>query len=82
MPDGFELCTRVVRPGGHVADVGVHGRPVTLHLEDPWIRDVTITTGLVDTSSTPAPLKTAVAETGAFKVVLGGEQREPAVPAA
>ncbi len=78
VPDGFELCTRVVRPGGHVADVGVHGRPVTPHL---WIRDVTITTGLVDTSSTPAPLKTA-AETGAFKVVLGGEQREPAVPAA
>lgn len=53
VPDTFELCTRLVRPGGHVANVGVHGRPATLHLETLWIRDVTITTGLVDTSSTP-----------------------------
>ncbi len=48
----FELCTRVVRPGGHVANIGVHGAPAALHLEDLWIRDVTITTGLVDTSTT------------------------------
>ena len=40
-----------------VANVGVHGEPATLHLEDLWIRDVTITTGLVDTSSTPTLLK-------------------------
>ncbi|MDH6115507.1 alcohol dehydrogenase [Kitasatospora sp. MAP12-15] len=53
VPETFELCTRVVRPGGRVANVGVHGKPATLHLEDLWIRDVTITTGLVDTSSTP-----------------------------
>jgi len=53
VPESFELCTRLVRPGGHVANIGVHGRPATLHLEDLWIRDVTITTGLVDTSSTP-----------------------------
>jgi len=53
VPDTFELCARLVRPGGHVANVGVHGRPATLHLETLWIRDVTITTGLVDTSSTP-----------------------------
>ncbi|QKW23539.1 zinc-dependent alcohol dehydrogenase family protein [Kitasatospora sp. NA04385] len=53
VPDTFELCTRVVRPGGRVANVGVHGRPAVLHLEDLWIKDVTITTGLVDTSSTP-----------------------------
>jgi alcohol dehydrogenase len=42
-----------VRPGGHVANVGVHGHSATLHLETLWIRDVTITTGLVDTSTTP-----------------------------
>jgi alcohol dehydrogenase len=42
-----------VRPGGVVATVGVHGRPATLHLEDLWIKSVTITTGLVDTYSTP-----------------------------
>ncbi|WP_066945562.1 alcohol dehydrogenase catalytic domain-containing protein [Streptomyces lushanensis] len=53
LPETFELCTRVVRPGGHVANVGVHGKPAVLHLEDLWIRDVTITTGLVDTFSTP-----------------------------
>ncbi|MGA8114011.1 MAG: alcohol dehydrogenase catalytic domain-containing protein [Actinocatenispora sp.] len=52
-PEAFELCTRLVRPGGRVANVGVHGAPATLHLEELWIRDVTITTGLVDTSSTP-----------------------------
>ncbi|WP_329478788.1 zinc-dependent alcohol dehydrogenase family protein [Kribbella sp. NBC_01510] len=53
IPDTFELCTRVVRAGGTVANVGVHGAPATLHLEDLWIKNVTITTGLVDTSSTP-----------------------------
>ena len=52
-PDSFELCTRVVRPGGRVANVGVHGKSVTLHLEDLWIRNLTITTGLVDTATTP-----------------------------
>ncbi|MEU1423970.1 zinc-dependent alcohol dehydrogenase family protein [Kitasatospora sp. NPDC005751] len=53
VPESFELCTRVVRPGGRVANVGVHGNPAVLHLEELWIRDVTITTGLVDTHSTP-----------------------------
>lgn len=57
MPETFELCTDVVRPGGHVANVGVHGHPATLHLERLWIRDVTITTGLVDTNTTPRLLK-------------------------
>ena len=42
-----------MRPGGHVANVGVHGRAATFHLEKQWIRDITITTGLVDTFSTP-----------------------------
>jgi alcohol dehydrogenase len=57
VPTTFEMCTRLVRPGGHVANVGVHGKPATLHLEDLWIRDITITTGLVDTWSTPTLLK-------------------------
>ncbi|MEU8146912.1 zinc-dependent alcohol dehydrogenase family protein [Nonomuraea sp. NPDC048901] len=56
LPETFELCTRLVRPGGHVANVGVHGTPATLHLEDLWIRNLTITTGLVDTYSTPTLL--------------------------
>ncbi|MGI8949501.1 MAG: zinc-binding dehydrogenase, partial [Ornithinimicrobium sp.] len=57
MPSTFELCVELVRPGGRVANVGVHGAPATLHLEDQWIRDITITTGLVDTSSTPTLLR-------------------------
>jgi alcohol dehydrogenase len=59
LPESFELCTRMVRPGGHVANIGVHGAPATLHLEDLWIKNVTITTGLVDTSSTPTLLRMA-----------------------
>ncbi|MFD8154907.1 zinc-dependent alcohol dehydrogenase family protein [Streptomyces sp. NPDC059720] len=59
VPESFEMCTRMVRPGGRVANVGVHGKPAALHLEDLWIKNVTITTGLVDTSSTPTLLRMA-----------------------
>ena len=61
LPETFELCTRLVRPGGRVANVGVHGTSVPLHLEDLWIKDVTITTGLVDTYSTPTLLRLVAA---------------------
>ena len=57
IPETFELCTDLVCPGGHVANVGVHGAPATLHLETLWIKSITITTGLVDTSSTPTLLE-------------------------
>ncbi|MBL1290992.1 zinc-dependent alcohol dehydrogenase family protein [Streptomyces sp. NPDC057067] len=57
IPETFELCTRMVRPGGRVANVGVHGKPVALHLESLWSKDLTITTGLVDTYSTPLLLE-------------------------
>jgi alcohol dehydrogenase len=57
IPETFELCTELVRPGGRVANIGVHGHPATLHLEKLWIRNITITTGLVDTHSTPTLLK-------------------------
>jgi alcohol dehydrogenase len=53
----FELAATLIRPGGHVANIGVHGEPVWLHLEDLWTKDVTITTGLVDTYSTPTLLR-------------------------
>jgi alcohol dehydrogenase len=68
-PEAFELCTRLVRPGGHVANIGVHGEPSVLHLEELWIKDVTITTGLVDTFSTPTLLRMLAAgrfDAGAF----------------
>ena len=57
VPETFELCTELIRPGGRVANVGVHGTCATLHLEKLWTRDVTITTGLVDTYTTPKLLK-------------------------
>ena len=57
VPATFELAATLIRPGGHVANIGVHGEPVTLHLEDLWTKDVTITTGLVDTYSTPTLLR-------------------------
>jgi alcohol dehydrogenase len=57
VPETFELCADIVRPGGHVANIGVHGKPATLHLEKLWIKDVTIVTGLVDTFTTPTLLK-------------------------
>ena len=47
----------LARPGGHIANIGVHGEPATLHLEELWIRNVTITTGLVDTFSTPTLIR-------------------------
>ena len=56
-PAAFELTVSLARAGGHIANIGVHGEPATLHLETLWIKDVTITTGLVDTSSTPTFLK-------------------------
>jgi len=57
VPQTFELCAELIRPGGRVANVGVHGHPATLHLEKLWIRDVLITTGLVDTTTTPKLLR-------------------------
>ena len=56
-PATFELAVSLARPGGRIANIGVHGEPATLHLEDQWTRDITITTGLVDTYSTPTLLR-------------------------
>lgn len=57
VPATFEQCTEVIRPGGRVANLGVHGAPATLHLETLWIKNVTIRTGLVDTFATPELLR-------------------------
>jgi alcohol dehydrogenase len=53
IPATFELCQRLVAPGGTIANIGVHGTKVDLHLENLWDRNITITTRLVDTVSTP-----------------------------
>jgi alcohol dehydrogenase len=57
VPASFEQAVALVRAGGHVANIGVHGEPATLHLERDWIRDLTITTGLVDTFTIPTLLE-------------------------
>lgn len=57
IPETFDMCTQLIRPGGNVANVGVHGAPVELQLQDLWINDVTITTGLVSATTTPMLLK-------------------------
>ncbi len=57
VPATFELCEQIIAPGGIIANVGVHGKPVALHLEQLWDRNIAITTRLVDTSSTPMLLK-------------------------
>lgn len=57
IPATFELCQKIIAPGGTIANVGVHGTKVDLHLEELWDRNITITTRLVDTVSTPMLLK-------------------------
>ena len=57
IPDTFTMATEIVRPGGHVANVGVHGKEVVLHLEKLWIQNVFVSMGLVNTNTTPMLLK-------------------------
>ena len=62
IPATFELCQSVIAAGGHIANVGVHGKSASLHLETLWSKNITITTRLVDTISTPLLLKTVVSK--------------------
>lgn len=57
IPATFGMCTDIVRPGGNVANVGVHGKPVELHVEDLWIQNINISMGLVNANTTPMLLK-------------------------
>ncbi|MEO8145988.1 MAG: zinc-dependent alcohol dehydrogenase family protein [Bacteroidia bacterium] len=57
-PATFDICQNIVRPGGHIANIGVHGQSVDLQIQNLWIRNITITMGLVNTNTTPMLLKT------------------------
>jgi alcohol dehydrogenase len=57
IPATFSMCTEIVRPGGNVANVGVHGKPVELHVENLWIQNINISMGLVNANTTPMLLK-------------------------
>ncbi|MGZ3880766.1 MAG: zinc-binding dehydrogenase, partial [Flavisolibacter sp.] len=58
LPDSFDVCQNIIKPGGHVAVVGVHGHSVNFQLQKLWIQNITLTTGLVSTNTTPMLLKT------------------------
>jgi alcohol dehydrogenase len=62
VPATFELCESIIAPGGHIANIGVHGKSVSLHLESLWSHNITITTRLVDTVTTPMLLKTVLSK--------------------
>jgi alcohol dehydrogenase len=62
VPATFELCESIIAPGGHIANIGVHGKSVSLHLESLWSQNITITTRLVDTVTTPMLLKTVLSK--------------------
>ena len=58
IPATFELCEKIIAPGGTIANIGVHGQKVALHLERLWDRNISITTRLVDTVTIPMLFKT------------------------
>jgi len=60
IPASFDICQAIVTAGGHIANVGVHGKPVQLNLDKLWSQNITLTTRLVDTVTTPMLLKTVV----------------------
>jgi alcohol dehydrogenase len=57
VPESFDICQSILKPGGCLANIGVHGKPVFLHLEKLWDRNATLTTRLVDTVTTPILIK-------------------------
>ncbi|MCB9079126.1 MAG: zinc-dependent alcohol dehydrogenase family protein [Anaerolineaceae bacterium] len=65
VPATFDICQRIVKAGGHIANVGVHGKSVTLEIERLWAHNITLTTRLVDTETTPMLLK--VVQSGKIK---------------
>lgn len=58
IPATFDICQQIIRPGGNIANVGVHGKSVELQIQNLWIRNITLTTGLVNTNTIPMLLKT------------------------
>ncbi|MEO8760117.1 MAG: zinc-dependent alcohol dehydrogenase family protein [Bacteroidia bacterium] len=58
LSDTFNICQSIIRPGGHIANIGVHGVKVDLQIERLWMQNITLTMGLVNTNTTPMLLKT------------------------
>lgn len=70
LPETFALCQQIVAPGGTIANIGVHGTKVDLHLESLWSRNIQIAMGLVDTVSTPQLLRLVTAKKIDPKVLI------------
>ena len=65
IPETFDICQSIVRAGGHIANIGVHGKSVEFKLQDLWIKNITLRTGLVNTDTIPVLMK--VVESGGVK---------------
>src|SRR5206468_2676251 len=61
VPETFDICQDIVTAGGHIANIGVHGRSIELHIERLWSHNITLTTRLVDTETVPVLLKMVTA---------------------
>ena len=75
IPETFDICQRIVRPGGHIANIGVHGKSVEFRLQDLWIKNVTVRTGLVNTNTTPVLMR--IVEAGGKAMAVAGSVTEP-----
>lgn len=62
IPETFDICQSILKPGSHLANIGVHGKPVSLQIQELWIKNITLTTGLVSTSTTPMLLKGVISK--------------------
>ena len=60
LASSFDICQAIVAAGGHIANIGVHGKPVQLNLDKLWAHNITLTTRLVDTVTTPMLLRTVM----------------------
>ncbi|MFD1163927.1 zinc-dependent alcohol dehydrogenase family protein [Hwangdonia seohaensis] len=70
IPQTWDMCQKIVKPGAHIANVGVHGTKVDFNIEKLWIKNLTITTGLVNTNTTPMLLKTTAANNSHLKKMI------------
>jgi alcohol dehydrogenase len=68
IPQTFDICQRIVRAGGHIANIGVHGKSVEFHLEDLWVKNITVRTGLVNTNTIPVLMR--ILEAGGVEPAL------------
>ncbi len=70
IPQTWDICQKIVKPGAHIANVGVHGKKVDFNIEKLWIKNLTITTGLVNTNTTPMLLKATSANNAHLKKMI------------